>query len=60
MGESYSTNKKREKFINKLQCDGHSCVKIMNSYPIEYTWCGKDRCIANMRTTESFILWPKK
>lgn len=59
MGATYSAHKKREKIINELRFNGHSCIKITNNYPIEFTWCENDRCIENMRMTQSFMIYPE-
>lgn len=49
MGASYRKQKEREKIIFNLKINGHTCIKIINTYPIQFTWCEYDRCRSNMR-----------
>jgi len=39
--------KEREDFIQKLKNEGHKCITIKESYPIQVGWCGHDHCSSN-------------
>lgn len=39
--------KEREDFIQKLKNEGHKCIIIKESYPIQVGWCGHDQCSCN-------------
>lgn len=32
------------KFIKKLYSEGHRCIFVHESYPIEISWCNNEKC----------------
>ena len=36
--------KKEEEFAAKLEADGHTCVDLAESYPVQVFWCQQNPC----------------
>jgi len=41
--------KEEEEFIKKLESDGHTCIMILESYPIQVRHCNRDTCVNIIR-----------
>jgi hypothetical protein len=39
--------KKQENFIKELEQKNHTCIQILESYPMQVQWCGKNPCKNN-------------
>lgn len=44
-------NKKYE-FINKLRTEGHGCIVIAESHPIQVEWCKQKQCMTPQTTDD--------
>lgn len=33
-----------EKLERQLKLDGHNCIQIMETYPMQVNWCGQKPC----------------
>ena len=40
-----SQNEKALKYAKKLESEGHTCIEILESYPIQVKWCNQQKCI---------------
>lgn len=40
-----SKNEKALKYAEKLESEGHTCVEILESYPIQIKWCHQKECV---------------
>lgn len=36
--------KQQEELVKKLEKKGHKCISIMESYPMQVSWCNKTPC----------------
>lgn len=36
--------KQQEELVKKLEKQGHKCIRIMESYPMQVGWCNKTPC----------------
>lgn len=41
--------KKQEEFIEELNNGNHTCVRILESYPVQVQWCGVNPCKNNKK-----------
>ncbi len=39
-----SRQAKEDAFVAKLTADGHKCIKILESYPMQVWWCHQKKC----------------
>jgi len=39
----------QQKFRAELQCKGHTCIQILESYPSRTRWCNQEVCILSKK-----------
>jgi len=37
-------NEEQIEFARGLEKDGHNCVRLLDSYPVQVSWCGEKPC----------------
>jgi len=37
-------NQEMATFIQSLRKQGHKCVMEMESFPVQFAWCGQEKC----------------
>ena len=45
-------DKKEVSFRKKLKSEGHTCIKILESYPSQTEWCKQKECVKKIFSTE--------
>ena len=40
-------NRQAMEFADKLSNQGHYCVRILESYPVQISWCNQETCSKN-------------
>jgi hypothetical protein len=53
--DNHKINMLRDAEIEKIVNDGHNCVNIMETSPIQYIWCEQKYCIQNYSPKNLFL-----